>query len=239
MTLADLKSRALKGVDEDAAAPVYYTGSEVATALSDAQEMFVLLTLCLEATGTVTVTSTWTQILTTLPYFLAPLRIRRAAGKLRPVTLMDLDARTRDWQAATGSPDRYAFLGFELLAVHPTPASEALTVTYAKSPVRLAGDGDTPEIRAEYHEALVDGAIPLLRMKEGAQEMASSIHRFERFLRAIAECGAKTRARYAAAQYDRLPAEIRLADLSAIIRPRWQTTSRSPQAAAPQSPQTT
>lgn len=239
MTTAELKARVLKGVNEDAISPVYYTGSEVVTALNDALETFTLLTLCLEAIGSLTVTSTWTQVMTTFPLWLAPLRIRRAGGKLRPATLADLDARDRDWQAATGDPDRYAFLGFELLAVHPTPTSEALTVTYAKCPVRLAGDADVPEIRAEWHEALVDGAIPLLRMKEGAQEMGSSLHRFERFLKAVKECGDKTRARYAAAKYDRMPPELRLSDLSAIIRPRWQTTSRLTAAAAPQLPPTT
>lgn len=232
MTTAELKARVLKGVNEDATSPVYYTGSEVVTSLNDALEMFVLLTFCLETTGTLTVTTTWTTVMTTFPLWLAPLRIRRSGGKLRAVTLKDLDALDRDWQAAPGDPDRYAFLGFELLAVHPTPASEALSVTYAKCPVRLAADADVPEIRAEYHEALVDGAIPLLRMKEGAQEMASSAHRFTRFLDAVKECGDKTRARYRAAQYDRVPAELKLADLSAIIR--LKVPPRAPAAAPSQ-----
>lgn len=240
MTASELISRVLKGVNEDATTPVYYSRGEVMSALSDVQEMFVLLTLCLETTGTLTVSSTWTRAMDTFSDFLCPLRIRRAGGKVRPATLKDLDARDRSWQAATGAPTHYAMCGFELLATYPTTAtSEALAVTYARCPVRLAADADVPEIRAEYHEALVDGAIPILRVKEGAQELGSSLHRFRRFLDAAKDCGEKTRAKYAAAQYDRLPPEIRMADLSAITKPRWQTTLQSRRAPAAQSPQTT
>lgn len=224
MTGADLYARLLKRLDEDSASPVFYSISQALWALSAAERLFVLLTLCLEKTDDLALSAGTChyRLLPVFTDFLLPLRVRVAGsggGRVRPMRLQELDALSPTWQATAGTPERYACVGFDHFSVYKQPSSSgtSLDVTYARCPVVLIGS-TSPEIPEEYHPALIDGAIPLLRLQEGGQEFTKSLGYFERFLQAAAKMGAYVRARNQAARYDRLPPDIARMDLSKVIR---------------------
>jgi hypothetical protein len=152
--------------------------------------------------------------------------------------LSELDALDAGWQSSAGDPERYSLAGLDLLAIYnQLAAGGSLTLIYAAAPARLTGDGDVPEIPANYHEDLVAGAIPLLRLAEGGQEMAKALPGLRRLFDAAAKLGAYVRQRSLDLRYDRLPAELDRYDLSRLLaiekrRTPWLTTSATrPEAA--------
>jgi len=224
VTGEDLYERLLKRLDEDAVSPVFYSVSEAMWALSAAERLFVLLTLCLEKTDDLVLTAgvCHYRLLNSFSDFLLPLRVRvsgSSGGRVRPMRLGDLDALNPAWQATAGTPERYACVGFDHFSVYKQPASSgvSLDVTYARCPVTLVTTS-SPEIPEEYHPSLLDAAIPLLRMKEGGQEFTKSLRFFDRFLQAAGKMGAYVRARNQAAQYDREPPDLARMDLSKLVQ---------------------
>jgi hypothetical protein len=222
VTAADLKHRILTRLDEDGAG--YYSAAEALAAANEGQRLFVLLTLCNEVTAALGLTAAqpWYKMLTFLPDWLLPLRIRVAGaggGKLAPCRLADLDALNLSWQLEPGTPQRYAHLGFDFLAIHPQPATSALSVnaTYARSPVDMTRDADVPDMPEEYHPALPDYAIPRMRAKEGGVEFTKSLVYFDRFLAAADKLATYVRERNKAQGYDRGPYELKAFDRSKLI----------------------
>lgn len=218
MTGATLRDRCLTRLGDDpSAAPanMHYQPQEVLVALNRCQRMFVLFTLCLETT-----TSFATQagvaryhMLDTIADWLLPLRIRNASGtKVRPERVSGLAALDRSWSVQAGTVTKYAHSGFDLLSIYKNQAT-TLSVTYARGPVVLTATG-TPEIPERYYPNLIDGAIPLLRTKEGMQEWQKTLPLWNRFLEAIHECAGKVRARNRELGYDALPPELKRYDLS-------------------------
>lgn len=219
MTAAEIEDRIWERVDDNPDAPATCTAAEVLAAINEGQELFALLTLCIERTVSVTLTAgaAWGDVRSVLGDFLCPLQIAVAGTKVRPATLAELDAWNSDWQATAGTPERYATLGFNLFAVTPHPAIDtAASFTYAAAPVALVGD-DFPEIPEEYHPALIDYGVYRVRLKEGAQGLKRGMANLQRFLESARECGDYVRARSRAARYDTLPFELALFDRSRLI----------------------
>lgn len=224
MTVAEVQTRTLQRLDESASAPVRYDTSEVLAAINEGHRFFALLTLCLEVTGAAFVLTAGTatyHVLATYTNWLVPLRLRvggAGGAKLEPGRLAEFDARNPSWQAEAGTPQRYAHLGFDFLAIHPRPAGSgvSLDLAYARSPVVLTS-ASTPEIPAEDHPALIDYAIPRLRAKEGGAEFSAALAHFDRFLDAAAKRADYVRARNRAQGYDRGPFEVRGFDRSALV----------------------
>jgi hypothetical protein len=216
-----MTTRLLTRVGEDASNPVYYDASEALTALNQAQRLFAFLTLCLETTGSMSLTAgtAWYTMLDTFSDWLLPLRIRvTGGGKVLPARVQELNALSTTWQAAAGTPERYCALGFELMAIYKQPGSggTSLDVTYARSPAVMTS-ASTPEAPEEAHAALIDGAIPLMRAKEGAQELGKSLPFFDRFLQECQKHANFVRARNLAQRYDRQPFELQRFDKSKLI----------------------
>lgn len=224
MIASDLQARTLLRLGEDpnaAAGNQYYTGTEVLAALNSAQRLMALLTLCLETNGTLSLTANtaFYSLLSVFPDLLLPLRIRMSSGvKLKPSRLSDFAALDASWSTTTGTPDRYALLGFDFLAVYMVPNGLLTsTVTYARCPDAMALPGDVPEVPAEFHPALIDGAIPLLRVKEGGQELQKVMSMFDRFLDACQKLADYVRARNKEQGYDYMPVEIQRFDRSKLL----------------------
>lgn len=226
MQLSDMQARVLDRVGEIAGAAAgnqFFTASEATAAINAAQRLFVLLTLCLEASDTVALGAgtAFYSLLTIVPTWLAPLRIRLSEGtgaKLKPGRLADFAALDNAWSTTQGTPCRYALLGFDFLAVYPVPNQEFnLWITYASCPAPLAMPTDTPAIPAEYHPALIDGAIPLMRVKEGGAELQKTMPYWNRFLDEAQRLGDYVRARNKEQGYDHLPFELRRFDRSKLL----------------------
>jgi hypothetical protein len=235
MTFGTIRTTVLERLDEDTANPSYYTTADSGQAVNWAQRLFVLLTLCLEDSDTLTLTPTtaWYSIRAQVSDWLLPLRLEYGGAKLRPARLADLDALSAAWQATPGDPERYACLGLDLTALYKQPGEAGtLDLTYAKAPARMVAAADVPEIPAQYHDTLAGAAIALLRMREGGQEMAKAQTLLRPFWAGAQELARYVRQRSLDLRYDRLPPELERFDASRLLaiskrRTEWQITSQS------------
>jgi len=233
VTYAALRANVLERLGEDAAVSGYYDGVDAGDGLNRAQRLFVLLTLCLEATGSITISpaTAWYQVRTQIPGWMLPLTLEFDGAKLRPVRLAELDALAVGWQATPGDPERYALLGLALLAIYKqAPEAGTLGTTYAKPPAWMIDDADVPEIPAAYHELLPDAAIALLRLREGGQELEKVKPLLGRFMTGATQLARYVRERSLDLRYDRQPAELERFDLSRLLaiskrRDPWLITS--------------
>lgn len=218
MTVAELKAQIAADIDEDLGAPVYYSAAEQLAALNEAQNLFCLLTLCLETTAPITFQAGKSRyrIRGYLNDFLLPLKVTVAGKRLKTARIDDLDALSDSWEATPGAPERYAQLGFSHLAVTPQPVeATAGTITYARAPQPLVDDSSEAEIPEDQQNALADYAYCYLRVKDGgAEAMQQCGDRLNRFLASCQKLAQYVRARAQAGKYDRKPAEISLIDVS-------------------------
>lgn len=221
MTLSTLMTAVWQRLDEPADGTGYYSAFEIVAALNRAQRLFALLSLCLETSDSLTLTAgtTWYHLRDTFPDWLVPLRVTLSGAKIRPATVAQLAALNNSWEAQTGTISRYAHVGMDMFAAYPHPAGAgtSLTVVYARVPTALYIADDTPDIDAEYHPALVDGAIPFLRLKEGGQALESVLPLFQRFLECAGKAARSVRARSLDLRYDTMPAETITTDLSRAL----------------------
>lgn len=227
MTIGDITDLILDRVgDFQPAVMSYYTAREIGKAVNTIQNLFVFLTLCLETTGTLATVANQTDyhLLQTFPDYLVPLRVRIAGGaKVRPNRISELAALDNNWRAARGTISRYAVSGFDYFATYRTSATiVSLPIDYARSPTQLPDPtvtpGAVPEIPAEYHQALIDGAIPLLRAKEGAGEWQKVLPQWGEFMAAVNKMAAYVRRRNVERGYDTLPPELARFDASVWLK---------------------
>jgi hypothetical protein len=192
---------------------VYWSLTEGFCAVNEAQNMFALLTLCLETSGTVPLTAgrCFYGIRGYLPGYLLPLRVTVGGARIQPAKLTDLDARYFAWPAVSGTPAKYCQIGMNLFAIVPQPAgNSSAVVAYAKEPAVLWFTGDVPEIPEEYHQALAKYAAYYLLQKRGGQYLQLAVDQWGEFLADASQCADYVRRRNRARQYDNEPAEIRL-----------------------------
>ena len=225
MTAAEISARILTGTDDDATSPgavaaLGVVPPEVLSAINEGQELFALLTLCLETTASMTLvaSTTFSTIRSSFPYFLCPLRLMIAGDRVRPATLAELDSLDESWQSTPGTPTRYVTLGFNFYAVTPQPVNDTTaSLTYARSPVQLVGDA-FPEIPEQYHPSLVKFGRYRLKLKEGAQGLERGMVALNEFLDDTTAYGNYVRSKSRAARYDTLPFELKLFDRSRLIQ---------------------
>ena len=211
MTLGEIEAKLRARVGDGGSS--YWTAAEVAEAVNAAQRIFALLTWCLESRGTLSVLANQAEVrlLAAFPSMIAVIRMENPDGeRLFPTTVNGFAAGDDHWRAARAVyPGFYAVHGFDYALFFPAPSGSVnLTVTYARGPAAVAVAGDVPEIPEEYHAALVDGAEPLLRLKEGGQEFAKVLPAWESFMGAARLCAQKVRERNKLAGADRYPAEV-------------------------------
>jgi len=214
MTTGDLILRTWRQLDEDIDGGVFYRRHEVLGALNEAQRLFCLATLCLEADASLALTAdtSFYHLLSSFPKFLVPLRVTVAnsGAKVRPANFDSFDSLSETWLTDAGDPKYYDVVGVDLLAITPRPAQvgTTLTIHYASAPDELAADADVPQIPEEYHPSLVEYAVARLRAKEGGQEFLKAAPRFGNFLHGAARMADAVRKR-AAGRHDRQPFEFK------------------------------
>lgn len=217
VTVADSLGRIWERLDEDAGLPSYWDEAEALDGLDEAQNVFVLLTLCLETSAPLVLQSTkcFYRIRGWFPDYLLPLKIDIAGVKIKPAKLHDLNARRFAWQATAGTPEHYFQLGLTLFGVTPQPAAPATaTVTYAKTPSPITSTASLFEVPAVDHPCLVDYALYYLWQKNGGQDLERGLALWRRFLETAKTRADFVRARSRSLQYDAFPPEIQLRDYS-------------------------
>lgn len=225
MTRLELVRRVLETAG-DAPTGGHYSPASAVQVLDEAQRCFCFMTLCLEQISTLNLTANmpYYRWQVEFPDFIAPLRLRNNSAngaKLIPATVNDLQALNTAWPLEPGTPKRYASSGCNWLSIHPRPSSggSSLSVTYARSPLDLLADSQSPEIPDEYHMSLLDYAVPRLRASEGGQEWEMSMPSMKRFWADVAKMALYTRTRNRAARYDTMPPEQQFFDGSRLIDP--------------------
>jgi hypothetical protein len=80
---------------------------------------------------------------------------------LTPVTQMELDEHNERWPDATGRPERWFSVSWDLFGIYPKPANGGgiLRVDYNAWPRDLADDSDEPEYSLGDHDSIVDYGI--------------------------------------------------------------------------------
>lgn len=219
MTVAEILGKLTKRLDDattsglPASDNVYYTSAEAYAALNEAQAQFALLTLCLETSGTLSLSANtcFYSIREALAGYLVPLRVSVAGARILPASISDLEARYHTWPATAGTPKRYMQMGLDLFAIVPQPTGiDWATVVYAKEPPVLTTGGDTPEIPQEYHLSLAKYAAYYLLLKRGGQYAKLAAAEWNEFLADASQCADYVRRRNRSRQYDTLPFEHRL-----------------------------
>lgn len=222
MTYSELRTRTLQRLGDPVdGSQGFYSPNEAGVALNSIQNLFAFLTLCLEVEATFALSTDgrpFYHLQQTFSDFVVPLRVSINGGvRLKPSRLSDLAARESRWSVTPGVPSRYSFNGLDLLGVFRQPTvATSLALVYARMPAPMTADSDTPDIPAEYHMNLIDGAIPLLRTKEGAQEWQKDLPLWDRFMDAVTKMADYVRARHKEQAYDPIPIEIRRFDMSTI-----------------------
>lgn len=208
----------------------YYTTPETVAAINEGQDLFALLTLCLETTASFTLqpSTTTYHMLATFPDWICPLRVYLPSGAhIKPARMEELDALDSSWLGSPGTPKRYAALGFDLFAIWQQPTvTTPINITYAKAPAALTFDADVPDIQEQFHSVLADYAAYRLRMREGAQEFAKALPYFGRFMEQTQKQAQFVRARNLAGRYDKVPFEISKADMSRMLKFRKDVMPR-------------
>lgn len=198
----------------------HYNRAEILVAVNQVYRLMCFLTMALETTVTFTMTSgdSFQKMLSTYPDWILPLRIRVGGVKLLPARAEDLAALNSSWSTTAGTPERYALLGFDLLCIYKQPMTDtASQIVYARTPALLADDGNEPELQEEYHQSLIDGAVPFLRIKEGAQEWQKTLPSWDRYMDACKKLGDYVRARNREQGYDYAPVELMRFDRSKVM----------------------
>jgi len=218
---SQLQTRVKERLDEPST-PVYWTAAEIKEAINKAQRAFCLLTLAVERTASFNLTANTAFYLISeqIEDFLVPLRVTASGARVLPFTIHELNLSSLVWRTTTGTPTRYAQLGFDLLAISPVPAGAgaSLAITYAASPVTLTGNGDMPEIPEEHHPCLIDYAIWWLRAKEGGQEFAKTTDGLKSFLDSAQMYAEFMRARSKGQLYDRQPFDLSSFDRGRLLK---------------------
>jgi hypothetical protein len=224
MNFLALQTRVIERIDEDASTPVHWTLAEIKLALNKAQRLWSFITLCIERTKTfeLTANQTFYTISSDSDFtdYLLPLRVTCSGLRVQSARIDELDALNTNWRTESGTPTRYAQLGFDLLAVNPRPGSSgtSLSITCACEPTTLSGDSDTPEIAEEDQIALPDYAQFYLAIKDGGLELKNALEYLDRFLTAAQARSEFVRARNRANQFDVAPFDLRSFDRSRMMK---------------------
>lgn len=85
---------------------------------------------------------------------------------LQPSDMRELDGMRRQWEDATGAPERWWMRGQWWIGLYPYTTSGTMTVYYNTTPADLSGNSDTLSIPEEYHLAVVEYACYELLFQE-------------------------------------------------------------------------
>ncbi len=187
-TAGSIATKVLKRLgEEDPSNPVFWSRVEI---LEDLSEIYLefLLTVANQVRTDLTVTLAAASAFANVPNgIIAILDLWVSDKPLEKYTLEALDLEERKWETQTGSPDKWAPIGLNLIASAKRPSADtSASVTALKYPGDLAEETaiDLPD---EMLTALEEGTFHVARFKEGSPEFANSMPSYEFFLKSSME----------------------------------------------------
>ena len=197
MTLAEMNAEVYRRIEEETSAPVFWTSADVDAALNDTYIEFCDLTECHTSAVTVSGLShrTYYDLRNLLATTEEPLVVDAVYNAttyrwLIPASAFDLDTAVYPrWESVTGEPDTYFVRGLWWLGIYPQLASDTgtFTVIAATVPARLTAS-DSPTFEADYHNALVEGALYELLCQD--REVTKGLAHYDIFVTMAAEYSA-------------------------------------------------
>lgn len=220
MTQAEMIDVVAKKLDEDRSATSrYFTDAQILHGLNLSTSFFAFLTLCFERSATLTFAANEPslELLSTVPDFIAPLRLSQDGRRLTQQGIHQIAAKDNAWLIYPDIPKVYCLIASNLIAVAPPPASAtvaAVVVAYAAFP----GANEFTAIPAEDHDALTCGAASILRqLVIGGQFSEQAKGDFETFLVGIQRRAAAVSSRSKLNKYDTMPAGIAAEALKELL----------------------
>lgn len=184
MRRIEIQNRILRTLNDDPAAPVYWTHAEIQASIAEGLDVlaeeapFVKRIFSIPRRAGVQVY----QLPGIGPRILAPYRVwlPDLHRRLNAMTLADLDGRHERWMTVPGQPWWWYPLSWESFGVWPAPdASGTMEVNCYCWADPLQDDEDEPEFQASLTETLVDYGVALGFLKQWLpQEYAQSLQHF-------------------------------------------------------------
>lgn len=110
------------------------------------------------------------------------------------ISLWELDGGWPDWYGTTGTPQFWAPIGFNMIALYPTPLTGNVTYEGIMETPKLIGDGDYVQLGEEEMELIIGYAHHYCTFKEGSGEQEASIPGFKKFIAGAVLRNARLRA---------------------------------------------
>lgn len=161
MTRGELRARVLHGLNEDPAAPVFFSTTEVNEVLDEAAEVLAEEAFAIRRTAYLPLIegTGFYAVRSVAPDVMWPYRVWNPSRmeRLRVVSLSQLEDRHELWDTVTGVPEAWFPVSWDLFGIWPRPVQGGglLRVDYYAWPRALGDDSDRPEFLETEHDALV------------------------------------------------------------------------------------
>lgn len=161
MIRSEIRARILHGLNEDPAAPVFFSTAEINGVIDEAAEVLAEEALAVRRTTFLPLIegTGYYALQSIAPDVMWPYRIWNVARteRLQAVSIAQLDARHALWDTVTGVPEVWFPVSWDLFGLWPRPVQGGgvLRVDYYAWPRALGDDADRPEFLDPEQDALV------------------------------------------------------------------------------------
>jgi len=161
MNRGQIRDRILGALNESTTAPVFWTTAQLDDVIDEASEVLAEEAKAIRRTAFVARQAGVIYYSTRglAPDVMAVTRIWLSdlSKRLTAVSIAELDAQNVTWPTATGDPEYWFPVSWDLFGIYPHPATGGgvLRVDYLAWPRTLVDDEDEPEFREADHDALV------------------------------------------------------------------------------------
>ena len=161
MTRAQIRDRILQALNESTSAPVFWTTAQLDAVIDEASEVLAEEAKAIRRTAFVArqAGATYYSTRGVAPDVMAIYRLwlPDLDRRLVAVSLAELDAQNETWPNATGDPEYWFPISWDMFGIYPHPATGGglLRMDYIAWPRTLLDDSDEPEFREADHDALV------------------------------------------------------------------------------------
>ena len=192
MTLADLRTRVLERIQENASSPGRWPAARIDKYLNEGVRLMAVRSGAL--IGTATIEAVAEQLRYELPRDCVQVMgiVRRSPREVvDPVGVRELDATHPAWQTINGSRFEWYFVfGVQDIFLVPALSSggEVYDLTYRQDPgdSSLVDDTDEPPLPRRYHEALINYAISrALMINANEKRLETATNAMQMFATAI------------------------------------------------------
>jgi len=180
MTRAEIRTRILEALNEDASSPVFYSLSQIDAIIDEASEVLAEEAQAVKRTAFIPLREGFTYYYTRAiaPDMMVPYRITltHLDRRLEAKSVFDLDRHNEVWATVTGDSWWWFPVSWDLFGVYPATATGGgvMRVDYLAWPELLLEDEDEPEFPSADHDAHVfygvyDGLIKQWDVERGLQ----------------------------------------------------------------------